>query len=213
LRRGPVGDGAEAGTGTEGAVDLPALIGYYRAALRVDPRGAIAETEDRHGTSWQLLTGAGPVTPGEGEDVVVSVPLDALPADFRQALAKRAAKETTLALGWPIFVGRRAGVRVVLPVGLIPAEWSRTENALRLSVAADDVQANPDWIRTAARSLGWRESDLREVFAGLGGMGLPFAEFRARATAFSSGARCSWRSTPSAAAWRRPWNRKAGPGG
>ncbi len=180
FRRRPVGDGVEAEAGADGAVDLPALIRYYRAALRADPRGAIAETEDRHGTSWQLLTGAGPVTPDEGEEVFVSVPLDALPADFRQALAKREANETTLALGWPIFVGRRAGVRSVLPVGLIPAEWSRTENALRLIVSADDVQANPDWIRTAARSLGWRESDLREVFAGVGGMGLSFAEFRIR---------------------------------
>ena len=174
------GEGAEAVAGRQDNADPAALVRYYRAALRADPRGAIAEMEDRHGTSWQLLTGTGPITPAEGEDVVVTVPLEALPADFRQALAKRRANERTLALGWPLHVTRRSGVRSVLPVGLIPAEWERTERALHLTVTADDVQANPEWIRAASRSLGWRESDLRELFAGVGGMGLPFAEFRAR---------------------------------
>ena len=43
-------------------VDRPdpnALLRYYRSALRSDPRGALTQTDDRHGISFQLVTGNG----------------------------------------------------------------------------------------------------------------------------------------------------------
>lgn len=48
--------------------DPNALLRYWRSALRSDPRGAITQTDDRHGSSWHLITGAGPVFPEEGQE-------------------------------------------------------------------------------------------------------------------------------------------------
>jgi len=160
--------------------DPSALLRYYRAALRSDPRGAISQTEDRHGESWLLLTGAGPMVPEADEELFISASLDGLPDTFRQALLKREANENALAIGWPIAIGRRTRLRVIQPVGLISAEWKRTGDALELTVATDDIQLNPDWLRVAAPESGWQKDSLREVFATPDGSGLGFEEFRAR---------------------------------
>lgn len=93
--------------------DPNALLRYYRSALRSDPRGAIAQVEDRHGIAWQLFTGLGPLTPEDGQVLTISIVLDDLPDEFRKALVKREANEQTLAVGWPIAVGKKQGVPVV----------------------------------------------------------------------------------------------------
>lgn len=166
----------------EGAVsfDPNALLRYYRSALRSDPRGAITQVEDRHAVAWQLFTGLGPLTPVEGEVLTISIPLEELPDEFRKALVKREANEQTLAVGWPIGVGKKQGVPVVWPVGLISAEWTRSSTHLEVSIDTDDIVANPDWIKGVARSANWKEAGLREVFTQAEGLGFRQDEFLAR---------------------------------
>ena len=170
----------EPDSGASPQFDAAALLRYYRAALRSDPRGATTETADAHGLAWILVTGTGPLVPADGEVLRIALPLDGLPGTFREALSRREANESTLAIGWPMAVTRKAGVPVMVPVGLLPAEWCRSESHLELTVSADDVLLNPDWLRLAARPLGWSEADLSALFATADRSGLPFVEFRAR---------------------------------
>lgn len=181
FRATPILSGAEVGPAAATQLDPAALLRYYRAALRSDARGAITQAGDRHGTSWQLLTGSGPIVPGE-EDAVqkIRIPLEALPDDFRKGLLRRDANEQTLALGWPIAVGRKAGAPAIWPVGLLSADWNRDEGHLEISVEADGLVINPDWIKGAARKSGWTEQALRDVFRADGAVGLPVEEFMLR---------------------------------
>jgi very-short-patch-repair endonuclease len=179
VRRKPI----EVEAGDDGAamsVDPNALLRYWRSALRSDPRGAITQTPDRHGSQWILATGTGPLTPDQEAQRVITFALDALPAEFRQALLRREANEMTLAVGWPVMVGRKAGSPAIWPVGLLAAEWSRTEGTLRVVIDADDVLVNPDWLEGAARSAGWQKSELQNIFLPTDGIGLQMDDFLLR---------------------------------
>lgn len=168
--------------------DPAALIRYWRAALRSDPRGAIAETGDRHGSSWHLISGLGPTIPSEKNQLELSIRLEALSPDFRKALLARSANEQTLALGWPIATGRKTGAPVVWPVGLLAADWRRTEDRLEIVISSDDIIVNPDWITGAARSFGWTERGLRDVFLNPEGGGLTGEDFLSRLREAAAGA-------------------------
>jgi very-short-patch-repair endonuclease len=170
-----------------GSVDPGALLRYWRSALRADPRGSITEAYDRHGALWHLVSGRGPIAPEEGNVVQFRIDLDALAPDFRAALLRREANENTLAIGWPIAVGRRSGVPAIWPVGLIAAEWRRADGFLEIDVSADDVLVNPDWLRGAARSTSWRSRDLEEVFAQADGVGLECEDFLSRLSDAAAG--------------------------
>jgi very-short-patch-repair endonuclease len=161
-------------------IDPSALLRYWRSALRSDPRGATTQTPDRHGSQWILATGTGPLAPNEEARRVITFALDALPADFRQALLRREANEMTLAVGWPVMVGRKSGAPAIWPVGLLSAEWSRTETCLRVVVEADDVLVNPDWLDGVARIAGWQKSELQEIFLPTDGIGLRADDFLSR---------------------------------
>jgi very-short-patch-repair endonuclease len=160
-----------------GAVDAHALLRYWRSALRSDPRGAITQAPDRHGSQWVLVTGKGPLTPDDNSRRVLTFQLDSLPAEFRQALLRRAANEMTLAVGWPIMVGRKSGVPAIWPIGLLAAEWSRTDRTFRVTIDADDVLVNPDWLDGAARTAGWQKSELSQIFTPTDGLGLRAEDF------------------------------------
>jgi very-short-patch-repair endonuclease len=160
--------------------DPNALLRYYRSALRSDPRGAITQVEDRHAVAWQLFTGLGPLTPDDGQILKISIVLEDLPDEFRKALVKREANEQTLAVGWPIAVGKKQGVPVIWPVGLISGEWTRSATHLEISVDTDDIVANPEWIKGIARSTNWKEAGLRDVFTQAEGLGFGRDEFLAR---------------------------------
>ncbi len=156
------------------------LIRYYKAALRSDPRGAIKQAEDRHGTAFQLISGSGSWWSSESHTGEIRASLDSLPDSFRQALQKRTAEDQAMAIGWPIAIVREAGVPRIIPVGLFAATWERSEEELVLKLETDDVLINPDWIKSAARSAGWTTSALEEVFSALGAVGLARDEFRGR---------------------------------
>jgi very-short-patch-repair endonuclease len=164
-------------------VDRPdpnALLRYYRSALRSDPRGALTQTDERHGISFQLVTGNGDWTVSEGHESVIRIQLDHLPGDFREALFRREANENALAIGWPIAVGRKSGAPAIWPVGLLAATWERGTSELIVRLGSDDVLVNPDWVKAAARTSAWSEIALREAFQPAEGTGLPREEFLLR---------------------------------
>jgi len=158
-------------------IDPAALLRYWRSALRADPRGATTQVEDKHGIEWSLISGAGPVIPDEGTAVKIHITLSSLPPTFQEALIRREGNENALAVGWPLAVGRRGGVPVVRPVGLLAAGWERLGENLVLSIDADDVLVNPDWVQAASRLSGWTRNDLADVFHSDDGVGLPAIEF------------------------------------
>ncbi len=161
-------------------INPKALLRYWRSALRADPRGAITETIDRHGAVWHLISGKGSLVPDVGKELVLSLPLDGLSPDFRTALLRREGEENALAIGWPLAIGRRSGVTAIWPVGLLAAEWRRRDGMLEISVSADDLMANPDWIKGTARASGWSSKNLGGIFDAVDGVGLPAEEFIAR---------------------------------
>jgi len=164
---------------TDGATQFApsALLQYWRSALRADPRGATTQVTDKHGIEWSLISGRGPIVPGPDQTLKVTIALDALTPTFREAIARREGNENALAIGWPMAVGRDGGIPVFRPVGLFAARWERRDGSLMLEVDADDVLVNPDWIRAAARSTGWKRESLAELFDAADGAGLRAQEF------------------------------------
>ncbi|MGG7566574.1 AAA domain-containing protein [Rhodovulum sp. DZ06] len=160
------------------APPLRALIAYYQAALRDDPRGSTTVPPEDHGAAWQLVHGAGRFVPDAGRGVQLRIHTERLGPEFRKALLRREGGERSLALGWPIALGERSGAPAIWPVGLLPATWRRAGEMIEVTVETDAVFANPDWLRDAARGLGWSQADLRERLEGTEGVGLPFEEFR-----------------------------------
>lgn len=157
-----------------------ALLRYWRSALRADPRGATTQVDDKHGIEWSLISGRGPMVPGENEVLSIEIDLDALDPAFREALVRREGHENALAVGWPISVGRRGGVPIFQPVGLLAAAWERTGEQLVLTVDANDILVNPDWIKAAARASGWRKDALGDLFDAADGVGLRAEDFVGR---------------------------------
>lgn len=147
------------------APSAQALLRYYASTLRADPRGAMAQGPDRHGVKFQLLAGRGIWWGGTEGVGRICIELDNLPAHFREALIRRENLENALAVGWPLAVGRKIGVPVIWPVGLIAARWERHATQLQVLIETASVMVNPDWIKAAARNTAWTEAGLREVFS------------------------------------------------
>jgi very-short-patch-repair endonuclease len=161
--------------------DPQALLRYYRAAIRSDPRGALTQTHDTYGTAHVLLCGAGSLWASEdGERGEIRIRLEDLPDRFREALKRRDANENALAIGWPISVGDQRGIPVIRPVGLVAGEWERVEDMLVIGIPHGDILVNPDWVKASARGTAWRASDLTAVFRATEGVGLSKDEFTER---------------------------------
>jgi very-short-patch-repair endonuclease len=162
------------------AINPQSLLRYWRSALRADPRGATTQVVDKHGIEWALISGRGPIVPLEGESLRVTVALEALDPRFTEAVVRREGNENALALGWPMCVGRRGGVPTLQPVGLLAASWARDGSNLVISVNADDVLINPDWLRSAARLSGWQRDRLSDLFDVENSLGLRASDFVAK---------------------------------
>lgn len=160
-----------------GRVDPQAILRYWRSALRADPRGAITQVEDKHGIEWSLISGRGPICPEEDHCMRVSIDLAAINPAFLEALIRREGNENALAVGWPIAVERRSGVPTFSPVGMLAASWTRYGEMLTLTIDADDVLVNPDWVKSAARASGWNRDALSDLFFADDGLGLRASDF------------------------------------
>ena len=158
-------------------IDPQSLLRYWRSALRADPRGATTQVLDTHGIEWSLISGRGPVSPGEDGYLRITIELAAVAPAFQEALIRREGNENALAIGWPMAVNRRGGVPIFQPVGMFAAAWKREGETLVLTVDADDVLVNPDWVKSAARASGWKRDDLADLFLADDGLGLRADDF------------------------------------
>ena len=110
-----------------------ALLRYYRSALRADPRGALTQSPDRHGSAFQLVASTGRWWGGEEGLGEMRLQLDQLPSEFREALSKREANENTLAVGWPLAVGRKSGAPACC------SAWNIGSDSISMMVASDST--------------------------------------------------------------------------
>lgn len=154
------------------------LLQYWRASLRADPRGATTQVVDKHGLEWQLISGRGPVVFEGDETLKISISFESLSPTFQEALVRREGNENALAVGWPLSVGRKLGVPIVQPVGMLTAYWVRDGAKVRLSIEADDVLINPEWVSSAAKISGWNKEALTQLFVLDGGSGMRSEDFR-----------------------------------
>lgn len=135
--------------------DPVALLTYYAATQRRDPRGSVEAFPDGHGVKWHLFDCRGLWW----EKATVSILTTLLSPAFLQALAE-SGKTGTAAVGWPVSVFSDAGVTVCLPGLLLPASWQLEDDRLTFSIDAVQPAINPTWIRQAKRVTGLNEDAL-----------------------------------------------------
>lgn len=145
--------------------DIHAILAYYAAGLRSDTRGSVFQLPERHGETWQLVEMIGAWWPESGQMATLEVLLDNLPGEFRQALDRRG-DDNSIAVGWPISVGRKQGLDVIQPVGLLAGEFTRSGDRLTITLSRIDALVNPDWINLDAGRAKWGKDSLRERLSG-----------------------------------------------
>jgi very-short-patch-repair endonuclease/energy-coupling factor transporter ATP-binding protein EcfA2 len=162
----------------EGAAepDIRALLSYYAAGLRTDTRGSVFQLPERHGESWQLIEVMGAWWPERGETATLEIRLDILSGEFRQALDRRG-DDNSIAVGWPISIGRDKGLEVVQPVGLLAGEFERVDDRLLISLSRTDTLVNPAWLNLEAGRAKWGKDSLRERLSGPNTLPKTLSEF------------------------------------
>jgi very-short-patch-repair endonuclease len=146
--------------------DIKRLLGYFKMAVRADPRGALGAIPETHGTKWQLITGGLPQFLGDVETQLVklSIRLEDLPGTFRQALLKREESDKSITLGWPICTGVDRSAPKVWPVGLFSGHYERTDIELFIKFDLQNLFVNPLWARENHRNIGWTHKQLQDLF-------------------------------------------------
>ena len=147
-------------------VDIKSLIGYFKAAVRADPRGALGAIPENHGTKWQLISGSLPqlVSDRDTQFVKLRLSLDLLPGTFRQALMRREEADKSITLGWPICTGVDRSAPKIWPVGLFSGHYDRTDTELLIEFDLQNVFVNPLWARENHRQVGWNHKQLQDLF-------------------------------------------------
>jgi hypothetical protein len=147
----------DVGGGKSADGDWQALLRYYAATQRQDPRGKVDERADQHAISWQLFCADGNWW-RQGELHCV---LNALPDTFREALMRR--PETVCSVGYPVSPFVQAGVPSFVPGLLLPAVYRLTESHLIVEVTEAEPVINPIWLDLVIGRSRWRKQALVDV--------------------------------------------------
>ncbi|MDC3324342.1 AAA domain-containing protein [Planktomarina temperata] len=149
-----------------GEIDLKKLLGYFKVAVRSDPRGAMGTIPESHSTKWQLISGGLPqfFSETEMQNIRLEVRLDQLPATFRQALMRREETDRSIALGWPVCTGVDRSAPKIWPVGLFSGQYEKTDTHLCIEFDLQNIFVNPLWARENHRSIGWNHKQLQTLF-------------------------------------------------
>lgn len=141
--------------GNESAdADWQALLRYYAATQRQDPRGKVDERADQHAVSWQLFCADGNWWK-QGE---LHCPLDALPVTFREALMRR--PEAVCSVGYPVGMFVQSGVPGFVPGLLLPAVYRLTASHLIVEVTEAGPVINPLWLDMVIGRSRWQKEAL-----------------------------------------------------
>ena len=134
--------------------DWRALLSYYAATQRQDPRGKVDERADEHAVSWQLFLADGSWwTQGE-----LHCLLDALPDTFREALMRR--PDTVCSIGYPVGLFVQSGVPSFVPGLLLPAVYRLTASHLIVEITEAEPVINPIWLDLVVGRSRWRKEAL-----------------------------------------------------
>lgn len=166
-------------TDSQNAWKLKQLLGYFKAAVRADTRGALAAIPEAHGTKWQLISGGLPQFSREAENqfIRLTLKLEHLPGTFRQAILRREEKDRSITLGWPICTGVDRSAPKIWPVGLFSGNYERTETELLIDFDLQNLFVNPLWARENHRTIGWNQKQLQDLFQIGSAIPLSVAEF------------------------------------
>jgi len=147
----------EPAEGKRADADWKALLRYYAATQRQDPRGRVDERADQHSVSWQLFR-----ADGRWWDVgELRAPLDALPDTFREALMKR--PEAVCSVGYPVAFFIQSEVPAFVPALLLPAAYRITASHLIVEVTESEPVINPLWLEMAVSRSRWQKEALVEA--------------------------------------------------
>jgi hypothetical protein len=141
----------EAEGGKSADADWRALLSYYAATQRQDPRGKVDERADQHTVSWQLFCADGNWW-RQGE---LHCLLDALPDTFREALMRR--PETVCSVGYPMGLFVQSGVPGFVPGLLLPAVYRLTASHSIVEVTEAEPVINPIWLDLVIGRSRWRK--------------------------------------------------------
>ena len=143
--------------GKSADADWRALLRYYAATQRQDPRGRVDERADQHAVSWQLFCADGNWW-RQGE---LHCLLEALPDTFREALMRR--PETVCSVGYPVGLFVQSGVPGFVPGLLLPAVYRLTASHLIVEVTEAEPVINPIWLDLVIGRSRWRKEALVEA--------------------------------------------------
>jgi hypothetical protein len=140
--------------GKSAAADWRALLRYYAATQRQDPRGKVDERADQHAVSWQLFCAGGNWW-RQGE---LLCQLDALPDTFREALMRR--PEAVCSVGYPVGLFVQSGVPSFVPGLLLPAIYRLTASHLIVEITEAEPVINPLWLDLVIGRSRWQKEAL-----------------------------------------------------
>jgi len=143
------------------AVDWRTALTYYAATQRQDPRGNVERFPDQHGSSWQLIHGAG----RWWERAEITVQAAAVPPPLREALS-RLGQGGTASIGWPMSVFRGSTGAVCMPGLLVSISWKLTADVLVLTPDSVSPSLNPAWLNAVRRRTAWSGDMLRDALSG-----------------------------------------------
>lgn len=145
--------------GQRADADWRALLRYYAATQRSDPRGSVTEYLDTHSRGWQLVWGSGDWWAPRRRLVL---PLSSCPETFREAVHLRPEKVCTI--GYPLARVTDVDGPRVLPALLLPASFSVAGDVLLVDLTAEAPAINPAWLKVAARSsVSWKQGSLTDA--------------------------------------------------
>ena len=137
--------------------DWRQLLAYYASTQRLDPRGAVDEREDRHGSAWQLFAIDGRWW-DRGE---MRFDAERLPSTFRQALSRREGQ--ACAIGYPVSLFDDGGIAGIIPTLLLPVAYRLDKHKLILEILAPEPVLNPRWLMAAQKRVrGLKAEQVKE---------------------------------------------------
>ncbi len=151
--------------GKSADADWQALLRYYAATQRQDPRGKVDERADQHAVSWQLFRADGNWW-NLGE---LHVPLDTLADTFCEALMRR--PESVCSVGYPVTLFVQSDVPAFVPGLLLPAAYRVTASHLIVEVTESEPVINPLWLDMVVSRSRWQKDALVDVLLPDGDVG------------------------------------------
>lgn len=138
-----------------------ALLRYYAATQRQDPRGSVERFADQHGVGWQTFDCAG----AWWGEVCLSTSADQLPIRLRETLAMSGCTGVA-SVGWPIGVVRGTEGTSFLPALLLPVTWELAAETFSMTMQRVPAVINPRWMRQVRRRTEWAEDSLSTYLLG-----------------------------------------------